>query len=136
MMIHDTSYNIVIWHSKKMPNEQEAATIYERILQGNLEDLEPSNDIATFLSELQEKYPSFEQLQNDDMEKCPWEAPFTTSDCYAILPLKREWGQLVKMLVSRALKHNLIYYDPQNKIVYHPIAAFSWLKKLRQHVMP
>lgn len=135
-MIPSTSYDIVIWHSKKMPTEPEAATIYEKILQGNYKDLEPAGDIATFLKELQEKYPTFEQLQNEARENCPWAGPFTTSDCYVILPLKREWGQLVKRLLSTALKHNLIYYDPQNKVVYHPIAALSWLKKLRQHVMP
>lgn len=130
------SYNLVVWHSEKRPNEQEAAMIYDKILQGNQEDLEASNDIAAFLNELQEKYPLFEQMQTEDMEKSPWEGPFVTSDRYAILPLKREWGHLVKMLLSKALKHNLTYFDPQNKVVYHPIALFSWLKKLRQHVMP
>jgi hypothetical protein len=130
------SYNIVVWHSRNRPDEQEAAMIYDRILQGNHEDLEASNDVAAFLNELHEKYPSVEKVQNADRETCPWEGPFTASDCYAILPLKREWGHLVKMLLSRALRNNLAYYDPQNKVVYHPVALFSWLKKLRQHVMP
>lgn len=127
-------YTIAVWYSKQKASAQSAALIYNKIRQGNLEDLQATTDIAEFLTEILKKHPAVEPLAAN--ATCPWADAFTTTDCYAILPLKREWGELVKLLLNTALKHNLTYYDPQTKQVYHPFALLSWLKKLRQHVMP
>ena len=129
-------YNLVVWCSKKRPGEREAALMYEKIRAGNLEDLLPSEDIAAFLAEIKEKYPAFDDTPPEHRDQCPWQGPFSATECYAVLPLRREWGKLVKPLLNKALKHNLTYYDPQNQMVFNPLGMFGWLKKMRRHVMP
>ncbi|HWR41257.1 MAG TPA: hypothetical protein VN611_17330 [Patescibacteria group bacterium] len=132
----DTAYTLVVWCSKKRPGEREAAHMYEKICQGNLEDLVVSEDITAFVAEITEKYPAIDALPEADHSQCPWGGPFTVTDHYAILPLRREWGKLVKPLLNKALKHNLTYYDPQNQMVFNPLGMFAWLKKMKRHVMP
>ena len=135
-MNSDTTYELVVWSSKRRPTEKEAARMYEKIRQGNLEDLLPSEDIAAFLAEITEKHPAFDALPEAERAHCAWSASFTVTGHYAILPLRREWGKLVKPLLNKALKHNLTYYDPQNQMVFNPVSMFAWLKKMKRHVMP
>ena len=131
-----TEYILVVWSSSKRPAEAEAARMYEEILRGNLQDLTPTEDIAAFIDEVSAKHPAFGSLPEEEREKSPWAGPFSVTECYALLPLRREWGQLVKPLLNKALKHNLTYYDPQNQLVFHPLGMFAWLKKMKRHVMP
>ncbi len=131
------SFKIAVWSGKKKVNKQEALAVYERILQGNCEDLQESDNIEHFLKELAKEIPSYENIPEDKRANGPWEEPFTVSDSYVLLSLRRErCVEAVPIILKMATKSDLTYYDPQHQVVYNPNAILSWMRKMAATVMP
>lgn len=125
------SYDFAVWYASRPITCQEADEIYGRLYRGDQTAVKPDPRIAEFLDELTERYPEIDDLDDEDMDDCPWSNAFDRSEGHAIICMRFSLTEEVLPFVEElASEHGLVYFDPQTTVVMYPphIAAMPHLR--------
>jgi hypothetical protein len=119
------SFDLGVWYSYHPLTFDQAGTIYGQLCHSDLSaltiDSNTSRHIAAFMDDITRKYPSIEDLPEEELDDCPWSVDFDRSDVHAILPMA--WSRVEEVapfVKNLAYKHGLVCYDPQEDRVYLP----------------
>lgn len=107
------SFDLAVWHESGQISDSEAQATYEKLCEGM--PLPASSRVLDFVTQLASRFPQIDDLDEDEVEDCPWTCEWDQSDGHCILNLR--WDvvdTMVSEIVALADKCGIICYDPQN----------------------
>ena len=111
------SFDLAVWKSEKRLTQPEALGIYKKLCEDEVtSDVCRDERLMAFGRELLVRWP----YDEDRPEDCPFEDPYP-SEAFAILNIA--WSQAEDVgpkVVTLALKHGLVCFDPQGGEVHQP----------------
>jgi hypothetical protein len=113
------SFDLTFWYEKDPSTPEEAFQIYDQLTDGETGVVESSTAIDEFFSEVVSLY---QDLTEENMEESPWTAPlYRTSECVIANITWSRHKELKDVLLDLANKRGLTAYDPQDRLVHHPV---------------
>ena len=115
------SFDLGVFHVDSPISSSEAAEIYVQLCEGNVDVVNPSENIDSFVQELTSQYPQIDDYSDEDVDDCPWSTSFDISDGSVVMPMVWSRVEEVAPVVMRlAAKYDLACYDPQEDRVILP----------------
>ncbi len=117
------SFDLGVWYSTAPLSADDAAERHAALCEAeDLESLiEPHPSVRAFLDDLTSRYPSLDDVSDDDLENCPWSCSFDESAGHCLLAMAFSRVDDVALVVMElAQKHGLVCYDPQSDTVHLP----------------
>ena len=125
------SFDLGVWHSTRVLSADAADAVYQAVCEGadlpRDGSIAPSARVASFIAELNARFPDLDSLNDADVDASPWASGIENSDQHAIFNIW--WSAAKRMLAelqSLAANHELVLYDPQAEIVYNPPSLHSF----------
>jgi hypothetical protein len=113
---------MAVWEGERPSSDEEAAqtfeTLYERYVEGE-PDSEPTPRIAEFVAALLERFPDFDDLDDDEAERSPWaDSPLignaTGPLVYFSMVTNEAAEKAWDLAVRTAERLGLVAFDPQS----------------------
>ena len=120
------SFDLAVVSAQESPSAEQVAELYYALCDGNYENSRPSESVVRFYEELTARYPSLDQLSEEEAEDSPWSDSIDISDGAVLMVIR--WsraGDMVTYVKALAAKHGLICYDPQEEVAHFPTALPS-----------
>jgi hypothetical protein len=120
------SYDLGVWFPHKSLSNEDALEQYYELCNGDISGLQPNPAIDAFYRELCTLHPEIDDVPEDkigDFDFSPWSVSHDRSDRHVILSCVWSHADYVHDLVlSLALKHGLVVFDPQETILHYPVS--------------
>ena len=110
------SFDLAFWHQKSVPTVEEAAQIYDQLVDGLSGVVEANSAVEDFHKAMISVFPD---LAEENMDESPWTSPlYVTSECVIATISWSRSGEVPSVLLDLASRHGLTTYDPQEQAVY------------------
>lgn len=107
------SFDLAVWNEPERISAEQAQAKYDSVQGG---DTGPDDSaVARFVERLTARHPQIDDVDEDELDTCPWTCAFDYSDGACIMNLR--WSdveELVPEIVDLAKDCRLLCYDPQN----------------------
>jgi hypothetical protein len=114
------SFDLGVWYEPKPITSDVAAEKYIAYCEGEGASEEHAS-FEAFFDELSEAFPSLDDVDEAEVDDCPWAGGFERGDGHVVLTISwsraDEMAQAVRALVA---KHGLVLFDPQEDEVHLP----------------
>jgi hypothetical protein len=115
------SFDLTFWYEDDRSTPEEAFRIYDQLTDGETGVVAASAAIDEFLADVVSVY---QDLTEENMEESPWAAPlYRTPECVIANIAWSRHKEVNDVLIDLANKHGLTTYNPQDRLVVHPIGA-------------
>jgi hypothetical protein len=107
------SFDLAVWREPNPITAAEAQAKYDSVTGGDSVPSDPA--LAKFVARLTARYPQIDEVDEEELDNCPWSCAFDYSDATCILNLR--WSavdEVVPEIVAFANECGLLCYDPQN----------------------
>jgi hypothetical protein len=114
------SYDLGFWHEDHLISAQEADVIYGQLCEGN-DQIVKAYPVGYFLEEVAQRYPPIGAYADETVDDCPWNCGWAIGQGSVVVCIA--WSradELTPFLGELAGKHNLVCYNPQQRVVYLP----------------
>jgi hypothetical protein len=114
------SFDLAVWSENRLITTEQAQAKYERICAGAVPAGSP--ELTDFVAQLTQRYPQIDDVNEDELDECPWSCEFDLSEGHCIMNLRWDAVEsVVPEIVALARAHRLVCYDPQNEqILFQP----------------
>ncbi|UUU31463.1 hypothetical protein JIX56_16990 [Streptomyces sp. CA-210063] len=110
------SFDLIFWHQKSIPTSEEAAHVYDQLVDGLTGVVEESSAVGDFYQSVISVIPD---LTEENMADSPWASPlYVTSECVIAAISWSQAKEVSTLLLDLASGHGLITYDPQEQVVH------------------
>jgi hypothetical protein len=114
------SFDLGVWYEPQPITSDAAAVKYVAFCEGEGES-EEHPCFEAFFDELSEGFPSLDEVDEADIDDCPWAAGFERGDGHVLLTIK--WSRaedMAQAVLALAANHELVVFDPQDDEVHLP----------------
>lgn len=115
------SFDLAVMHVPASTTTGEADALYIELCEGNIDVVEPSENIDGFYRELVNKYPDIDSYSDDQVDTCPWSVELDISDGAVVICIV--WSRVEEVapfVMNLAAKYDLACYDPQESKLWLP----------------
>jgi len=113
------SFDLAFWYESSQSAPDAAAQVYERLTDGETGVVQPDPRVDAFYDELISVY---EDLTMENAATSPWMSPpYRNDECVIVAISWSRCKDVAPVLLDIADRHGMTAYDPQDRIVYHPM---------------
>lgn len=110
------SFDLAFWRQESIPTAEEAAYVYDQLVDGLMGVVDESPAIDNFYQSVISVIPD---LTEENMEDSPWASPlYVTGECVIAAISWSQSKEVSSLLLDLASGHGLIAYDPQEQLVH------------------
>jgi hypothetical protein len=117
-------FHLAVWYEPVAISVERAHQAYLRLVDDEPAGLTPHPAIGRFHRKLEYRYPEFDVVTDDDVERSPWAAAHRADDAHVQVSIaESRSGEVARYVRELAAEHGLICFDPQGQLVHHPPQA-------------
>lgn len=122
------SYDISVWSLPRVFSREDAIDVWNDICTGKntFEELQNSNKLEAFQSELELKHPQIDSLPDNKIDQSPWSCAFDREG--PTLTLSCAWSrakEISHLVYDLAMKHQLAVFDFHTELIYMPASLVT-----------
>lgn len=113
------SFDLAFWYESSQSTPDVAAQVYERLTDGQTGVVQSDPRVNAFYDDL---ISTYEDLTMENAETSPWmSSPYRNAECVIVAISWSRYKDVAPVLLGIANRHGMTAYDPQDRIVYHPM---------------